>query len=313
MTAPPVRRADPFASPSSGDEGGGARETVNHSTYIPSDSLAEVWPLTVLSTTHVSVGRRGGHARAARKRNGSETACETAVAWSQRTLHVLREGPAVTAGDQRPSSFGIPPGAPMDTASTLVALSGLRFTEGRASGPVPSVSWKVGCNPRLAVVDTKAWSYHHEEVLVEALRALSALGGLPAGPVSSDPESWANTLTTLRSLRELLRSTPPLPSDQPFRAGRSVPGRSRHECRPGYAPSSCCRQVRFPILSRRRSASATSLLLAALRLRLLPALAPTPCTCACACVCAYHRLAAPAPAPPPRSPAPRSACSSGST
>jgi hypothetical protein len=109
---------------------------------------------------------------------------------------------------------------------TLSGLS-VKFTEGRGG----SATWRLGCDAKRAA-DSKEWTQEHDEALVNALRALEALQGLPAGPKARDASAWQRALTELRYVRSELAG----PAHKPER-GR------QHTCSPGY---DCvgCKQVR---------------------------------------------------------------------
>jgi hypothetical protein len=109
---------------------------------------------------------------------------------------------------------------------TLSGLS-VKFTEGRGG----SATWRLGCDAKRAA-ESKEWTQEHEEALVNALRALEALQGLPAGPKARDAAAWQRALTELRYVRSELAG----PAHKPER-GR------QHTCSPGY---DCvgCKQVR---------------------------------------------------------------------
>ena len=108
------------------------------------------------------------------------------------------------------------------------SLSGLvvKFTEGRGG----SATWKLGCDAKRAA--EAGWSDAHDTALVNALRALEALQGLPGGPKARDANAWLRAQAELRFVRAELAA----PAFKPDRG-------KGHKCSPGY---DClgCRQVR---------------------------------------------------------------------
>jgi hypothetical protein len=132
---------------------------------------------------------------------------------------------------------------------SFAQLSGIKFTEGHRSDQ--RTVWRLGCHPRLAcgLTDDKA--------LMEALRLLSTLPGLPLGPGNCSlraderaQETWTNALSLLRAVKATLRNAQPL--GPPLDRGPSFFGSKRsgshNECRPGYWPDRCCRQARASVV-----------------------------------------------------------------
>ena len=116
-------------------------------------------------------------------------------------------------------------GAAADAAQALSGLS-VKFTEGRGG----SATWRLGCDAKR--IGDKDWSPEHDSALLNALRALEALQGLPAGPRARDAAAWQRAQTELRFVRSELAA----PAHKPERV-------REHKCSPGY---DCvgCKQVR---------------------------------------------------------------------
>ena len=116
-------------------------------------------------------------------------------------------------------------GAAAEPAQTLSGLS-VKFTEGRGG----SATWRLGCDAKR--IGDKDWSPEHDSALLNALRALEALQGLPAGPRARDAAAWQRAQAELRYVRSELAA----PSHKPERV-------RDHKCSPGY---DCvgCKQVR---------------------------------------------------------------------
>ena len=102
----------------------------------------------------------------------------------------------------------------------------LKFTEGRGG----TATWRLGCDAKR--VAEAGWTEAHDKALKNAMRALEALQGLPAGPKARDANAWLRAQAELRFVRAELAA----PSFKPDR-GRD------HKCTPGY---DCvgCKQVR---------------------------------------------------------------------
>ena len=128
-------------------------------------------------------------------------------------------------------------GAAAEPAQTLSGLS-VKFTEGRGG----SATWRLGCDAKR--IGDKDWSPEHDSALLNALRALEALQGLPAGPRARDAAAWQRAQAELRYVRSELAA----PSHKPERV-------RDHKCSPGY---DCvgCKQVR-PRLPAAACAAAT--------------------------------------------------------
>jgi hypothetical protein len=133
----------------------------------------------------------------------------------------------------------------------LAALPAVRFYEGTLTVG-DSVTWCVGCD---ALRDTDAtWQRPHDRALLEALRALAALGGLPSGVKARRETSWSSAESALLAIKEVLLNC----------LGDALQGYVEvklerahgHACEPGL-DSDGCRQVRVVRVSRIRLRLAT--------------------------------------------------------
>ena len=68
-------------------------------------------------------------------------------------------------------------------APTLAGYQ-VRFAEGRGG----TATWRLGCDAKR--VAEAGWTNAHDEALMNAMRALEALQGLPAGPKARDANAW---------------------------------------------------------------------------------------------------------------------------
>jgi hypothetical protein len=124
-------------------------------------------------------------------------------------------------------------GAEVDEA--LGALS-VRFDEGRAA----DASWRLGCDVQKAVDASSSWCRTHDLALLQALLALSALGGLPSdAQTAKSAAAWEAAEAALHAVQKgLAHVGPALP------ALHSRALEAAHACRPGYDVSGC-KQVRL--------------------------------------------------------------------
>jgi hypothetical protein len=97
--------------------------------------------------------------------------------------------------------------------------------------------WVLACKAKQAT--DVVWRPQHDGALLEALRALEALGGLPQGAPAKSDVSWEAAETQLRAVKAGLAAS----------WAKCVRG-TNHACSPGYDANGC-KQVRLVLGSSR--------------------------------------------------------------